>query len=110
MAAFYRTNRSTLIEELEKLYDKHGFWKHELLSFSFEGEAGMKLMETIMRKFREGSFSNFEGQTVIKTDDYLRSTSTAGSGILLLPKSDVLVSHWTKTAKSSSGLQELSRI
>lgn len=91
MAAFYKLNRSTLLLELAKLYVQHGFWKHELLSFSFEGKTGMKLMETIMERFRKGSFSNFEGQTVIKTDDYLSSTSTAGSGILLLPKSDVLV-------------------
>ncbi len=91
MAAFYKTNRSTLLLELEKLYDKHGYWKHELLSFAFEGEAGMKMIETIMRKFREGSFSDYEGRIVVKTDDYLSSTSTAGSGVLLLPKSDVLV-------------------
>jgi phosphoglucomutase len=91
MAAFYRTNRSTLLDELEKLYDKHGFWKHELLSFSFEGAAGMKMIDNIMRKFREGSFSDYEGYTVIKTDDYLYSTTTADGGILLLPKSDVLV-------------------
>lgn len=91
MAAFYKTNRTSLLDELEKLYDKHGYWRHELLSFSFEGASGRKLIETIMRKFRDGSFSNYEGLTVSKTDDYLSSTSTAGSGILLLPKSDVMV-------------------
>jgi hypothetical protein len=31
-----------MIEELEELYKKYGFWKHKLLTFSFEGSDGMK--------------------------------------------------------------------
>lgn len=95
MAAFYKKDNSSLLEELEKLYKKHGFWKHKLLCFSFEGADGTRKMEAIMRQFREEYFSDFRGLAVIKTDDYLNpsaeSCETRQTGSLLLPKSDVLV-------------------
>ncbi len=71
MAAFYKKNNSTLPRELEKLYEKYGFWKHKLLSFSFEGADGMKKMQTIMSNFRKGSFTDYAGLSITKTDDYL---------------------------------------
>lgn len=95
MTAFYKKNKSTLLEELEKLYKKHGYWKHKLLSFSFEGADGMKRMDDIMSNFRECAFEEYAGLTVIKTDDYLNSVTmnrkTAKNHRLTLPKSDVML-------------------
>jgi len=86
MTAFYKKNNLTLLEVLEKLYEKHGFWKHKLLSFSFEGAQGMEKTKVIMNQFREGYFSDYAGLSVVRTDDYLNSKSN-----LLLPKSDVVL-------------------
>jgi len=95
MAAFYKKDKSTLLEELEKLYRKHGYWKHKLLSFSFEGTDGMRKMEDIMRHFRRKSFLDYGGLAIIKTDDYLDSSTvnreTLRMDSLLLPKSDVIL-------------------
>ncbi|MDD4834677.1 MAG: phospho-sugar mutase [Lutispora sp.] len=95
MAAFYKKNNSTLLEELEKLYEKHGFWKHKLLSFSFEGADGMKKMKAIINNFRNECFADYAGLSVIKTDDYLNSVTVNGEtskkGSLFLPKSDVVL-------------------
>lgn len=94
MTAFYRQNNSTLLEELNILYEKHGYWKHKLLSFSFGGSDGVKRMQNIMSRFRKGIFTEFSELSVIKIDDYLNSITTnmdthETSGICL-PKSDVL--------------------
>lgn len=95
MAAFYKKINLTLLEELEKLYEKHGFWKHQLLSFSFEGADGMKKMKAIMNNFRTGSMANYAGLSVIKTDDYLNSVTvnkeTSEKRSLFLPQSDVIL-------------------
>ena len=95
MAAFYKNNGSTLFEELEKLYEKYGFWKHRLLSFSFAGADGMKKIDDIMLNFRRGVFREYAGLTVGKTDDYLNSVTVNGetgeNGRLFLPKSNVMV-------------------
>jgi len=95
MTAFYKKNNLTLLEALEKLYEKYGFWKHKLLSFSFEGAQGMEKMKTIMKNFRTGGFTDYAGLSVIKTDDYLSSVTvnreTIKQGRLDLPKSDVML-------------------
>jgi len=95
MTAFYRKNNSPLLEELNKLYEKYGYWKHKLLSFSFGETDGLKRMQTIMGRFRKGTFTEFAGLQLIKTDDYLNSTSTKmdthETSSLRLPKSDVLL-------------------
>ncbi len=94
MAAFYKINTTTLPQALEALYRQHGFWKHKLLSFSFEGADGMQKMIDIMGHFRRGAFTDYGGLTVKKTDDYLSSTTvnhiTHETGPLMLPKSDVM--------------------
>lgn len=95
MAAFYKENNVTLLEELEKLYEKHGFWKHKLLTFTFAGLDGMKRMEAIMNKFRKECFGEYAGLSVIRTDDYQNAitinTKTNIEGSLFLPKSDVIL-------------------
>lgn len=95
MAAFIRKNGSTIPDELEKLYKKHGFWMHKLLSFNFEGADGMGKMDAIMRSFREGCISEFSGLSIITTEDYLDSGTVnkkaAKNGRQYLPKSDVIV-------------------
>ncbi len=95
MTAFYIKNSSTLLEELNKLYEKHGYWKHKLLTFTFEGPNGLKRMEVIMDRFRNGTFDGFAGLQLIKSCDYLNSIiiirATNETGGLFLPKSDVLL-------------------
>lgn len=103
MAAFYRKTKSSLLGELDKLYKKHGFWKHKLLSFSFGGADGMRQIEAIMRRFRRGYFTDCAGLAVVRTDDYLKSVTvnieTAEEGALFLPKSDVLSFSLEKTCE-----------
>jgi phosphoglucomutase len=103
MAAFYKKNHQTLKEALENLYEKHGFWKHKLLPFSFEGAEGMKKMQTIMGRFRKGDFTDYAGLSVVKTDDYLKSVTvnreTPVRGLLFLPKSDVMAFSLEKDCK-----------
>ncbi len=95
MAAFYKSNKLTLLEELKKLYEKYGYWKHKLISFSFEGPLGMGKMQAIMNNFRNGSITNYAGLGVLKTDDYLNSITvnreTLKKDSLFLPRSDVLL-------------------
>jgi phosphoglucomutase len=94
MAAFYKENNTTLLEELEKLYRRYGYWKHKLITFAFEGIDGMEKMKSIMDEFRKGDMS-FAEFNMLKIDDYERSVSiekvTKKQSELTLPKSDVLV-------------------
>lgn len=93
MAAYCKRRGFTLIDALEKLYRRYGYWKHRLVTFAFEGVGGMEGMANAMADFRKDS-GIFAGLEVIKTDDYLRGVSaerTCGKMTpLTLPRSDVL--------------------
>ena len=82
MFAFYKTQGISLLEKLDELYKKFGYYSNYLNSYEFEGSSGFKRMQDIMATFRAG-FSNFGRFKVEKVIDYKQ-------GIDDLPKSDVL--------------------
>lgn len=82
MFAYYKTLNISLIDKLNELYKKYGFYLNKLDNFSFEGVAGFQKMKEIMLQFRE-SISKIGGIKVVKVEDYLK-------GLNNLPKSDVI--------------------
>lgn len=82
MFAYYKTNHINLIEKLNDLYNKYGYYKNTLYSYNFEGIEGFNLMQSIMRKLRHG-ITNIGEYKVLECLDYLK-------GIDDLPISDVL--------------------
>lgn len=82
MFAYYKTHGITLIDKLNELYKKHGFFLDKLDTFTFEGASGFKKMQDIMSSFRK-SIKVIGGLKVKKTVDYLK-------GVDGLPKSDVI--------------------
>ena len=94
MAAYYRTQGISLIQARENLYKKYGVFYQTLYSFTFEGESGMKKMESIMTSFRNTPPTEVGGLKVVRFDDYKTSISkNLADGTeteILLPKSNVL--------------------
>ncbi len=94
MAAYYRTQGISLIQARKNMYAKYGMFYQTLYSFTFEGESGMKKMDSIMTSLRENPPAEIAGIKVVKFDDYKASTSknTATGEIteITLPKSNVL--------------------
>ncbi|MDE5763615.1 MAG: phospho-sugar mutase [Ruminococcus sp.] len=94
MAAYYRTKGISLIEARENMYKKYGMFYQTLYSFTFEGESGMKKMDSIMTELRENSPAEIAGIPVVRFDDYKASTSKNLTNDeiteITLPKSNVL--------------------
>lgn len=94
MAAYYRTQGTTLLQARENLYKKYGVYYHSLHSFTFEGESGMIKMNNIMNTLRNDHLAEIAGLKVVRIDDYKLSISkdvlTGASSDITLPKSDVL--------------------
>ena len=82
MAAYYKSNGSSLWERLHELYQIYGYCLNTLHSFSFEGISGFSKMKEIMSCLREG-IKKIGGKKVINCLDY-------SQGLEGLPKSDVL--------------------
>ena len=82
MFAYYKTRGISLLEKLDELYKKYGFYLNKLDNFVFEGAAGFAKMLEIMASFRS-NIKDIGGYKIKEVLDYSK-------GINGLPKSDVL--------------------
>ena len=85
MAAYYTDRGLSLIQRLEALYERHGYYECALDSFSFEGALGAQEMQNFMSLLRNDAPNSTFGLPVKKCIDYLDAAQTSG-----LPQSDVL--------------------
>ena len=97
MAAYYKNQNKSLIDVLEDIYKKYGFFKSTLLNFQFEGASGMEKMKSLMSYLREKPPVDIADSKIIKSFDYLNNKEIEiSSGIIKqipLPKSNVLEYH-----------------
>lgn len=92
MASYYQEQGKTLVDKLNELYDRCGYYQNHLLDFAFEGAKGMDAMEAIMKNLRENPPMNIGTTQVIGVSDY-KTSIRMESGVketIPLPKSNVL--------------------
>jgi phosphoglucomutase len=82
VALFYKKQSKTLIDALDDLYTKYGYFYESLLSQDYEGLAGSQKINRIMDFFRKYPETHFAGEKRIAKEDYELG--------LNLPKSNVL--------------------
>ncbi len=103
MAAYYKKKGLTLIDKLNELYKEFGCFINRQVSFSFEGQSGMKKMAEIMQLLRTNSPIQFANQKVVSIEDYLSSEKTEIKNNektkITLPKSDVITFNLEKGSK-----------
>ena len=82
-AAYYRTKGKTLIDVLEDIYKKHGYYKEKQISLVLEGVEGKARIERMMDIYRKSYLKEIGHMTLVKAIDYLK-------GYEDIPSSDVL--------------------
>ena len=94
MAAYYKTRHMTLIDALEEIFEKYGYFRESVISISMDGLDGTERMAAMMSDLRSNPPSEIGGKKVAIYKDFLeekaidfRSGAAYGTG---LPKSDVL--------------------
>lgn len=94
MAAYYKTSNQNLIDVLNGLYDKYGFYYDKNLNFQFDGSAGITKMQSIMDNIRDRKLSVVGNMKVSRVEDYLKSKilnlQSDSKQSIDLPKSNVL--------------------
>lgn len=94
MFAYYKSFNKSLIDILNELYEKYGYYKNSTYSFEFEGQAGMEKMNKIMEKVRIYKESDFASKKILKIFDYDKSLErnliTGQDRDIDLPKSNVI--------------------
>lgn len=92
MAYYYKQQGKTLVDAINALYAKFGFYKNALLNYGFEGEDGMKTMSRIMDTLRGEAPVDMGGYQVVGWSDYETGKRYDGGQVseITLPKSNVL--------------------
>ena len=94
MVAYYKSEGKNLIEVLDGLYKKCGYYICTQKSFTCEGESGMKQIKGMMESLRADTPSEINGSKVVKFDDYETSVSrdlkNGNETKITLPRSNVL--------------------
>jgi len=92
MATDYKQKGLTLVDAMDALYKKHGYFENALMNFGFEGEDGMKQMNAIMSTLRGHAPDEIADYPVIGWSDYETSQrcDSGISNVITLPKANVL--------------------
>jgi phosphoglucomutase len=84
----------SIIDHLESLYEKYGYFQESLISRNFKGEAGKKIIEKLMNTLRTQPPISFAGQKVTEIRDYFDGSVTADGKkkehVIDLPGSNVV--------------------
>lgn len=93
-ALFFKKQNKTLVDALDDIYEKFGFFYESLLSKDYEGIEGAKKINRIMDYFRNYPENYFAEEKIIEVEDYQKSKSkdlrTQAETEISLPKSNVL--------------------
>ncbi len=81
MACYYKNQGKTLIDVMNEIYDKYGYYLDKLDSFTLKGIDGVERIQAIMKEMRKKGKDLIDG--IVTVYDYEK-------GVEDLPKSDVL--------------------
>lgn len=94
VALYYKKKGMTLVDALDEIYTKFGFFFESLVSLDYEGIQGAQKISRIMEFFRKYPETHFAGEEIVATEDYQASMSTdirlKSNKAIALPKSNVL--------------------
>ncbi len=74
MTLFHLSEGKTLIDRLNELYFRYGYFEEFLISEYFKGESGLEIMNGIMKGLRESPPETFGGQKISYIKDFLDGT------------------------------------
>lgn len=94
MTAYYKTQGQNLLEVLDSLYKKYGYFYSAQKSFTFEGQAGTEYIKSLMAELHSNPPAVIDGIEVTTVKDYETSVSrnlaTNETSKIDLPKSNVV--------------------
>jgi phosphoglucomutase len=97
MAAVYKSQRLTLLDAIDRIYQEYGYYSDALESFTFKGIDGQDKIKSIVNKFRnlEELIKIFPDVSIV--EDYKIQeryiTGTSNSERIELPSSNVIKVH-----------------
>tara|TARA_B100001093_G_scaffold197750_1_gene190137 strand:- start:39 stop:2003 length:1965 start_codon:yes stop_codon:yes gene_type:complete len=70
MAAYYKSQGTTVIEALESLYLEHGYYNEQMINLYYEGAAGAQKIENILKSYRSNPPQNIGDFKISEVKDF----------------------------------------
>jgi phosphoglucomutase len=94
MAAYHKRHGKSLLDVLEELFRRHGYYREKLISLTRKGSSGQEQIKAMMQGMRNDHPRSYAGHDLVQTEDYLSGRGADlrnGKTIDLdMPASDVL--------------------
>jgi phosphoglucomutase len=94
MAYYWRKQGKTLLDALDELYQRHGYYREGMSSLTLKGMEGSEKIALIMNTIRENPFGEIAGYKVELVEDYETSVRqnriTGDTETIELPQENVL--------------------
>lgn len=94
MAAYYKKQNKSLVDVIDGIYSKYGYYLNTTLNFYFKGAAGMQKIADIMDGLRNNAPKTIAGYKVEAIADYREKVATnlvtGKTDTIDLPRSNVL--------------------
>jgi len=83
MAAYYSLQKKSLLDVMDALYEKYGWYQEKTLNLVMPGLDGLKRMQQLMENLRDTPLTEVAGVPVAKVRDYLTGElSIEGLGVV----------------------------
>lgn len=82
VALYFKRQGKNLVEALDEIYEKFGFYYESLVALDYEGIAGSQKISRIMSYFREYPQSEFAGEEIATREDYEKGINLPQSNVL----------------------------
>ncbi len=94
MALYYQEKGSSVFEQMDKIYQKYGYYREQVESVTMEGIEGLSKIQSIMETVRKNPPAMVAGKKVLAVRDYKTSIRTdlvtGETEKILLPVSNVI--------------------
>ncbi len=94
MALYYQEKGSSVFEQMDKIYQKYGYYREQVESVTMEGIEGLAKISAIMEQVRKNPPATVAGKKVLAVRDYKTSLrtdlATGETEKILLPTSNVI--------------------
>ncbi len=91
-AADAKTQGKNLLEVLDEIYLKYGFYTEKLGTLTFEGAAGAAQIKKLLESYRSTPPQTYQGKKVVQIQDFERETFKDVDG-KVIPKEMMLIFH-----------------
>ncbi|MCM3741682.1 phospho-sugar mutase [Oceanobacillus luteolus] len=94
MAYYWKSQGKSVLDALETLFEKHGYFLEGLTSLKLEGKEGSEQIAYIMEEIRERPMKEIAGMKVVTVENYVTSertdVATGDVEIINLPKENMM--------------------